>query len=57
MAEQDWTHSTITIGHLQKLVKHEFMVAAELEACRVSEDPAFPTPEEGYMVSFVAFYE
>jgi hypothetical protein len=32
------------------------MAAAELEAC-VPEDPAFPAPEEGYMVSFVAFYE
>jgi hypothetical protein len=33
------------------------MKAAELVACRVLEDPAFPMPVEGYMVSFVAFYE
>jgi hypothetical protein len=33
------------------------MVAAELEACRVPEDPAFPTPVEGYVVSFVVFDE
>jgi hypothetical protein len=35
--EQDWTHSTITLGHLQK---HGVMSAAELEACRVSKNPA-----------------
>jgi hypothetical protein len=44
-------------GHLQKLVKHEFMVMTELDACRVPEDPVFPFPGEGYVVSFVAFYE
>jgi hypothetical protein len=33
------------------------MTAVELTACRVPEDPAFPTPTEGYVVSFVAFYE
>jgi hypothetical protein len=44
-------------GHLQKLLKLGFMAAAELEACRVLEDPAFPAPAEGYVVSFVAFYE
>jgi hypothetical protein len=27
------------------------------EACCVIEDPAFPIPTEGYVVSFVAFYE
>jgi hypothetical protein len=26
------------LGHLQKLVKYEFMAAAELEACRVLEE-------------------
>jgi hypothetical protein len=41
---------------LLKLVKHGFMSAVELEACRVTEDPAFPTPTEGYMVSFTSFY-
>jgi hypothetical protein len=33
------------------------MVAAELEACHVPEDHTFPAPMEGYVVSFVAFYE
>jgi hypothetical protein len=38
-------------------VKYRFMEVVELEACRVSEDPTFPTPTDGYVVSFVAFYE
>jgi hypothetical protein len=38
-------------------VKYGFMVAVELEACRVLEVPAFLTPADGYVVSFVAFYE
>jgi hypothetical protein len=33
------------------------MTVAELMACRVLGDPAFPTPTEAYVVSFVAFYE
>jgi hypothetical protein len=57
MAEQDGTPSTIMPSHLQKLVKHGFMAAAELEACRVLEDPAFPMPANGYVVSFMMFYE
>jgi hypothetical protein len=57
MVEQDWTPSTVMPGHMQKLMKHGFMAAAELEACRMPEDPMFPTPAEGYVVSFVAFYE
>jgi hypothetical protein len=57
MAEQDWTPSTVTPGHLQKLMNHGFMATAELEACRVPEDPTFPIHAEGYMVSFVAFYQ
>jgi hypothetical protein len=51
MVEQDWTRSTIMSGHLQKLVKQGFLMAAELVACHVPEDPAFPAPEEGNMVS------
>jgi hypothetical protein len=47
----------ITQGHLQKLRKQGFMMVAELTACRVPEDLAFPTPAEGYVVSFVAFCE
>jgi hypothetical protein len=50
MVEQDWTPSTVTLGHLQKFVKHGFMSAVELVASRVPEDPAFPTPAEGYVV-------
>jgi hypothetical protein len=57
MAEQDWTPSTLTPDHLQKLVKHGFMAVTDLEACRVPEDPAFRAPTEGYMVSFVVIYE
>jgi hypothetical protein len=33
------------------------MTASDLVACRVLEDPAFLMPEEGYVVTFVAFYE
>jgi hypothetical protein len=33
------------------------MMEVELMACCVLEDPTFPTPVEGYVVSFVAFYE
>jgi hypothetical protein len=57
MAEQDWTPSTITQGHLQNLAKQGFMMAAKLTACRVPEDPAFLAPSEGYVVSFMALYE
>jgi hypothetical protein len=32
-------------------------MATELATCRVPEDPAFPTPAEGYVVTFVEFYE
>jgi hypothetical protein len=57
MAEQDSTPSTVTLGHLQKLMKQGFMMAVELRVCCVPEDPAFPTPTEGYVVSFAAFYD
>jgi hypothetical protein len=57
MAEWDWTPSTITLGHLQKLVKQGFMMAMELVACRMLEDPMFPAPAEGCVVSLVASYE
>jgi hypothetical protein len=42
MVEQDWTSSTITPGHLQKLIKHGFLAVTEHKACHVLEDPAFP---------------
>jgi hypothetical protein len=57
MVEKDWTPSIVPPGHLQKLMKHGFMAAMELEGCRVLEDHAFPTHAEGYMVLFAAFYE
>jgi hypothetical protein len=57
MAEWDWTPSTIMPSHQQKLMKHGLMAVAELEACRVTEDPVFPLPVGGYMVLFMAFYE
>jgi hypothetical protein len=38
-------------------MKHGFMAAAELEACRVTEDRMFLTPAEGYVLSFMKFYE
>jgi hypothetical protein len=57
MAEQDWTPSTITLNLLEKLMKHGFLSAVELETCRLPEDPKLPTPVDGYMVSFATFYE
>jgi hypothetical protein len=45
------------LDHLQKLAKQGFMMATELTTCHVLEDPAFSTPVEGYVVSFMAFYE
>jgi hypothetical protein len=57
MAKQDWTPSTVTPGHLQKLMKHGFIAAVELEACCMSEDLVFHATVEGYVVSFMAFYE
>jgi hypothetical protein len=57
MAEQDKTPSTVMQGHLQKLVKQGFMIVVELVTCCVPEDPVFSVPAEGYVVSFVAFYE
>jgi hypothetical protein len=57
MVEQDWTPSSIRLGHLQKLMKHGFMSAVELETYQVLMDPVLPAPAEGYVVSFMAFYE
>jgi hypothetical protein len=33
------------------------MMATELMACHVPQDPAFPEPTKGYMVSSMVFYE
>jgi hypothetical protein len=57
MAEQDWTPSKVRQGHLQNIANQGMMMAMELVACLVPEDPAFPTPAEGYVVTFVAFYK
>jgi hypothetical protein len=57
MVKKGWTPSTVTLGHLQKLMKHGFMLPAELEAYRVPKDHALPAPAEGYVVSVMAFYE
>jgi hypothetical protein len=57
MAEQDWIPSTITPSYLQKYVKQGFMTVLELVTCLVLEDPVFPAPAEGYVASFMAFYE
>jgi hypothetical protein len=43
MVEHDWTPSTITPGHLQKLMKHGFMAVVEFEVCHVPEDRASRT--------------
>jgi hypothetical protein len=57
MAEQDWTTSTVTLSHLQKLMRHGFLSTVEIETYPLPEDPALPTPADGYVVSFTAFYE
>jgi hypothetical protein len=57
MVEQNWTPSTVMLGHLQKFMRHDFMLAAELEAYWVPKDPALLAPTEGYVVSFMAFHE
>jgi hypothetical protein len=44
-------------GHLQNLMNQGFMTALELTASCVPEDPAFPAPVEGYVVTFLTFYE
>jgi hypothetical protein len=57
MVDQDRAPSTVMLSHLQKLMKHGIMAAAELEACQVPKDPTFPMPVEGYVVSITTFYE
>jgi hypothetical protein len=57
MAEQHWTPSTVMLGRLQKLTKQGFMTAVELATYRVLENPVFPAPMDGYVLSFGAFYE
>jgi hypothetical protein len=57
LVEQDWTPSKVTQGHLQNLMNQGLMTVAQLMSCCVPEDPAFPALVEGYVVTFVAFYE
>jgi hypothetical protein len=57
MVKQDWIPSTVTLGHLQNPVKHVFVSATELKACRVPKEPALPAHVVGYVVSFTAFHE
>jgi hypothetical protein len=45
------------LEHLQSLVSRGFKTAAELATYCMPEDPASPTPPEGYVVSFVVFYK
>jgi hypothetical protein len=42
MVELDWTPSKVRPGHLQSLAKQGFMMASELVACRMLEDPCSP---------------
>jgi hypothetical protein len=46
MAEQDWTPSKVTQGHMQSLMKQGFKSVSELVACRVPQDAALPTLTE-----------
>jgi hypothetical protein len=57
MVEQDWTLPRLRRVTYKALQKKGFMTATEPATCRVPEDPAFPAPTEGYVVTFVAFYE
>jgi hypothetical protein len=57
MAEQEWTPSKVTQGQLHNLMNQQFMMAMELTVCRMPECPAFPVPMEGYVVTYMAFYE
>jgi hypothetical protein len=57
MAEQDVTPSKVTQGQMQSLTKQGYMMAMELVACHMPDDPAFPVPAKGYVVTFVAFHE
>jgi hypothetical protein len=57
MTKQDWTPSKVTLEHLQNLVSQGFTIAMEVVTCCVPVDPVSPVPAEGYVVSFMAFYE
>jgi hypothetical protein len=43
--------------HLQNLMGKGFMTVMELTTCHMLEDLVSPAPTEGYVVSFVVFYE
>jgi hypothetical protein len=55
MAELGWTVSVVT--HLQNLMSQGYMIAAELAAYCVFEDPASPALVGGYVVACTTFYE
>jgi hypothetical protein len=38
-------------------MKHRFLLVVELKTCRLSVDPGLSAPADGYVVSFMAFYE
>jgi hypothetical protein len=57
MGEQDWTPFKVTQEHLTNLVSQGFMTVTELMTYHMPKDPVAPVPVEGYVVSFMAFYE
>jgi hypothetical protein len=57
MAELGWTMSGVTQEHLQNLVSQQYMMAAELATCHVTEDPAFLVQAGGYVMVCTTFYE
>jgi hypothetical protein len=57
MAELGWPMSEITAEHLQNLIRHGYMLLAELATCCVPTDPASPALAAGYVVACSLFYE
>jgi hypothetical protein len=57
MVDQHWNPSKVTQGHLQSLTNQGSMMATELAFYHMPEDPVFPMPTDGYMVTFVPFYK
>jgi hypothetical protein len=57
MALLEWTMSKIMQEHLQNLVSQRNMMAAELTACRVPEDPTSPVQAGVYVLACRVFYE
>jgi hypothetical protein len=57
MEELGWTASEVTQEDLQNLMGQGYMMAAELMACHVPEDPASPVQVAGYVVACTPFYD